>query len=549
MVKKIFRSTLAAVLAVLLAAFILLIGFLYEYFSSLQESELDVLLGTLADAVEYGGAELLDSVVPEGRRVTWIDADGDVIYDSEVDAEMMENHSDREEFIDAVNTGTGQVTRYSSTLTERTTYRAVLLSDGTVLRISMSSVTVLTLTLGMCQPILICIVAAFALSAFIAHKLSVKIVGPINGLDLDRPLENDVYEELSPLLLRINRQNDEISERMEELRERDAELRDIMSNMRESLVLIGDDGKIVSINPAACALFDAGSDSVGKHFITVCRRLDVKAAIEKARAEGHSEMRLEKGESTWQLEISRTGDELDVGSGVVLIAFDVTEQLSAENMRREFTANVSHELKTPLQSIMGSAELLENGLVKKEDAPRFIGHIRRESERLVLLIDDIIRLSQLDEDAEFVYENVDIYELAGEEVEAVASIAEKHGITVTLEGTSTVIYGVKRLFHEILYNLCDNAVKYNVDGGSVRVMVGEENGHKYITVKDTGIGIPKEHIPRIFERFYRVDKSRSKSTGGTGLGLSIVKHAVMYMKGTISVKSEVGAGTEIKVVI
>ncbi|MCD8311940.1 MAG: ATP-binding protein [Firmicutes bacterium] len=553
MVKKIFRSNLAVTLAVLLAAFVLLMGFLYEYFSAISRGELEVLTDTLASAFDYGGTDVLEAVVPDERRVTLIGADGNVIYDSVVDAETMENHSDREEFIEAVSVGVGESTRYSSTLTERTIYRAVLLSDGSVLRVSVSGYSVLTLTLGMLQPILICAVAALALSAFISSKTAKKIVVPINELDLEHPLENDVYGELSPLLLRIYKQNDEIEKRMEELRLRDRELRDITSNMKEGLVLLGEDGKIVSINPAAASLFDVKGDAVGRDFICVCRSTEVTGALEKAKFEGHSETRYEKGGSTWQLEMSRTesdsGTGASSGAGTVLIAFDVTASLSAEEMRREFTANVSHELKTPLQSIMGSAELLENGLVKDEDKARFIGNIRRESERLVSLIDDIIRLSRLDEGTDFTYESVDIYALAKEEVEAVSEIAARRKITVSLCGEETVICGVRRLLHEILYNLCDNAVKYNVDGGSVTVSVGYEDGRALLCVRDTGIGIPKEHIPRIFERFYRVDKSRSKMTGGTGLGLSIVRHAVLYMKGEIYVESEVGVGTEIKVLL
>ncbi|MCD8002787.1 MAG: ATP-binding protein [Clostridia bacterium] len=560
MVKKIFRSNLAVTLAVLLAAFVLLMGFLYEYFSAISRGELEVLTDTLASAFDYGGVDALEAVVPDERRVTLIDGDGNVIYDSVVDAETMENHSDREEFIEATSVGVGESTRYSSTLTERTIYRAVLLSDGSVLRVSVSGYSVLTLTLGMLQPMLICALAALALSAFISSKTAKKIVVPINELDLEHPLENDVYGELSPLLLRIYKQNDEIEKRMEELRLRDRELRDITSNMKEGLVLLGEDGKIVSINPAAASLFDVKGDAVGRDFICVCRSTEVTGALEKAKFEGHSETRYEKGGSTWQLEMSRTESDSGTGStgststsgagaGTVLIAFDVTASLSAEEMRREFTANVSHELKTPLQSIMGSAELLENGLVKDEDKERFIGNIRRESERLVSLIDDIIRLSRLDEGTDFTYENVDIYALAKEEVEAVSEIAERRKITVSLCGEETVVYGVRRLLHEILYNLCDNAVKYNVDGGSVTVSVGYEDGRAFLSVRDTGIGIPKEHIPRIFERFYRVDKSRSKMTGGTGLGLSIVRHAVLYMKGEVYVESEVGVGTEIKVLL
>ena len=546
MTKKIFRSILLVAGTVLLASLIIIWGCLYGYFAGVQETQLQDELGLAAVLTETDGEAGLRQVDASRFRLTWIAADGTVLYDTDTDAAQLENHAERTEVQQALEAGTGESVRYSTTFLEKTMYRATRLSDGTVLRISRSRATVGVLLLGMLQPILAVLIAALVLSAIFARRLSRRIVEPLNNLDLDHPLDNDAYEELSPLLGRISRQHKQITTQLRELKRRTDEFTQITGSLREGLVLLDDRGYVLSINPAAQRLFGANASCVGQDFLVVDRSRELDAAIAQAMAEGHSELRSERGGRLWQFDISRIDTAGEKG-GAALLAFDITDRELAEQSRREFTANVSHELKTPLQGIIGSAELLENGMVKPEDMPRFVGHIRAEAQRLVTLIGDIIRLSELDEGGELPTETVDLLPLAQEAAENLRAAAEAKGVTVTVSGENAPVTGVRRLLYEIAYNLCDNAIKYNADGGSVDVRVGAEGGSACLTVCDTGIGIPPEHQSRIFERFYRVDKSHSKASGGTGLGLSIVKHAVAYHHGTIALKSEVGKGTEIAV--
>ena len=544
--KKIFRSILLVAGTVLLASLIIIWGCLYGYFAGVQETQLQDELGLAAILTETDGEAGLRQVDASRFRLTWIAADGTVLYDTDTDAAQLENHAERTEVQQALEAGTGESVRYSTTFLEKTMYRATRLSDGTVLRISRSRATVGVLLLGMLQPILAVLIAALVLSAIFARRLSRRIVEPLNNLDLDHPLDNDAYEELSPLLGRISRQHKQITTQLRELKRRTDEFTQITGSLREGLVLLDDRGYVLSINPAAQRLFGANASCVGQDFLVVDRSRELDAAIAQAMADGHSELRSERGGRLWQFDVSRIDTAGEKG-GAALLAFDITDRELAEQSRREFTANVSHELKTPLQGIIGSVELLENGMVKPEDMPRFVGHIRAEAQRLVTLIGDIIRLSELDEGGELPTETVDLLPLAQEAAENLRAAAEAKGVTVTVSGENAPVIGVRRLLYEIAYNLCDNAIKYNADGGSVDVRVGAENGSACLTVRDTGIGIPPEHQSRIFERFYRVDKSHSKASGGTGLGLSIVKHAVAYHHGTIALKSEVGKGTEIAV--
>ena len=546
MTKKIFRSILLVAGTVLLASLIIIWGCLYGYFAGVQETQLQDELGLAAALTETDGEAGLRQVDASRFRLTWIAADGTVLYDTDTDAAQLENHAERTEVQQALEAGTGESVRYSTTFLEKTMYRATRLSDGTVLRISRSRATVGVLLLGMLQPILAVLIAALVLSAIFARRLSRRIVEPLNNLDLDHPLDNDAYEELSPLLGRISRQHKQITTQLRELKRRTDEFTQITGSLREGLVLLDDRGYVLSINPAAQRLFGANASCVGQDFLVVDRSRELDAAIAQAMAEGHSELRSERGGRLWQFDVSRIDTAGEKG-GAALLAFDITDRELAEQSRREFTANVSHELKTPLQGIIGSAELLENGMVKPEDMPRFVGHIRAEAQRLVTLIGDIIRLSELDEGGELPTETVDLLPLAQEAAENLRAAAEVKNVSIIVSGENVPVTGVRRLLYEIAYNLCDNAIKYNVDGGSVDVRVGAEGGSACLTVRDTGIGIPPEHQSRIFERFYRVDKSHSKASGGTGLGLSIVKHAVAYHHGTIALKSEVGKGTEITV--
>jgi len=546
MTRKIFRSIVLVAGTVLLASLLLILGYLYDFFGGVQETQLKDELTLASAAVESTGGDYLAQLSSDRFRLTWIAADGSVLYDTQADASSMESHADREEVQQALKTGEGESTRYSATLLQKTLYYARRLGDGTVLRISVSRATAGLLILGVLQPMLLVLAAALILSGVLARRLSKRIVDPLNRLDLDHPLHSGSYEELAPLLGRINQQHREISSQLRTLRRKTDEFDQITGSMKEGLVLLDNAGVVLSINPAAQKLYGVSRASVGQDFLTVDRGRDMSRAIADAVKNGHSEVRSERGGRAYQFDLSRieSGGET---VGAVLLAFDVTDQEYAERSRREFTANVSHELKTPLQGIIGSAELIGSGMVKPEDLPRFVGHIHDEASRLVTLIDDIIRLSQLDEGGELPTEEVDLLALSRETAESLRPAAEKKHVTLEVSGESAPVMGVRRLLYEIVYNLCDNAIKYNVEGGSVRVetVCGAETVQ--LTVSDTGIGIAPDQQERVFERFYRVDKSHSKASGGTGLGLSIVKHAVQLHRGTIALQSEPGKGTCIRV--
>ncbi len=546
MTKRIFRAIMLVAGIILLASLIIAMDCLYEYFASLQENELKDQLELAAAGVEQGGEEYLSRLAGERYRLTWIAADGTVKFDSQSDTSTLDNHAEREEVKQALESGEGQSTRYSATLMQKTMYYAKLLSDGSVIRISVSRATIATLALGMLRPVVVIVLVALVLAVVMANRLSQRIVAPLNSLDLDHPLENDSYEEIAPLLSRINRQHNQIDSQLRALEKKKDEFGAITGCMKEGLVLLDEHGAIVSMNGAAKTLFAAENDYEGKDFITIDRNPQLNNAIHAAFSSGHGETVIDRGGKVYQLDVSRIESN---GStvGAVILSFDITERQNAESMRREFTANVSHELKTPLQGIIGSAELIENGMVKAEDMPRFVGHIRQEAQRLVTLIGDIIRLSQLDEGCEMPTERVDLAAVAREAADDIAEKAKERNVSVSVTGDSVYVNGVRRLLYEVIFNLCDNAVKYNLDGGSVTVTVSEQDGKATVTVADTGIGIPEEHQARVFERFYRVDKSHSKAGGGTGLGLSIVKHAVMYHNGEINLESEPGRGTTITV--
>ena len=546
MTKRIFRATLLVGVAVLIASLTLVMGALYSYFGRVQESQLRDELSLAVVGVEQNGTDYLKQLRSDQYRITWLRADGAVLYDTQADAESMENHAQRQEVQQALATGEGESSRYSDTLLQKTVYYAKRLPDGTVLRLSAIRVTAGVLVLNMLQPILLVLAAALILSGVLASRLARRITEPLNRLDLEHPLENDTYEELAPLLRRMEHQRRQIDRQMDELRRRSEEFEQITGSMNEGLVLLDEAGVILSINPAARRLLDAAENCVGQDLLTVDRDVALSDALRQAAEQGHSEFRGQRNGREYQFDVTRIQSEGRM-AGTVLLVFDVTERAFAERNRREFTANVSHELKTPLQGIIGSAELLENGLVKQEDVPRFIGHIRSEAQRLVTLIGDIIRLSQLDEGEPMPAEPVELLALAREAAESLQNAAAARHVTITVEGEPVALTGVRRLLYEIVFNLCDNAIKYNTDGGRVQVTVTKENETAAVTVRDTGIGIPPDQQDRVFERFYRVDKSHSKASGGTGLGLSIVKHAVQYHHGAIHLQSEVGKGTEIRV--
>lgn len=463
MTKRIFRSVLFASAIALLAALLLITGILYRYFSGIQKKSLMTEYDLASSAVEQSGADYLRSLKTDNYRLTWISSDGTVLYDTSADAESMENHAEREEIKEAFENGTGESERYSSTITEKTLYYAGLLSDGTVLRISASHASVLSLMLGMIQPFVIVLIALLLLSVILANRMSKKITEPLNAIDLEHPLDCGVYEELSPLLRKIDQLHGQVGNQIKELKRKTDEFEQIIVNMNEGLVLLDGNGAVISINNAAVGIFGVDKSCVGNDFLTVDRTVETQEAIQTAMSDGHSEIRTERNGCEYQFDISR----IESGGntvGTVLLAFDITEKKFAERNRREFTANVSHELKTPLQSITGSAELIENGLVKPEDMPRFIGHIRTEAARLVTLIEDIIRLSQLDEESEMQREDTDLYSVTSDAINELKYAAAAKNINMTLTGGSVVINGVKKLLYEIVYNLCDNAIKYTNAG-------------------------------------------------------------------------------------
>ena len=548
MTKKIFRSIVIVAASVLLASLVIISSCFYEYFGRLQRQEMKDELYLAATAVEHGGDDYLKNISSGHFRLSLIAKDGSVLYDTAADAEGLENHGDREEIKQALESGEGESIRYSSTLLQKTIYCAKRLDDGRVLRISVSRATVGAIAMGMISPIIAVGVGALILSGVLASRLAKRIVEPLNKLDLEHPLDNDSYEELSPLLSRINKQRAQIAEQLAELRHRTDEFEQVTGNMKEGLVLIDTNENVLSINSAARNIFSAAEDCIGKSFLTVDRSRDLNAAIHSAFEHGHSEIHSDKNRRTYQFDISRI-DSDGSAFGAVILLFDITDRENAEKLRREFTANVSHELKTPLQGIIGSAELIESGMVKAADMPRFVGHIREEAQRLVNLVNDIIRLSQLDEGDSLPTERVDLLAVAEEAAADLSEAAKARNISLLAEGESVFVFGIKRLLYEVIYNLGENAVKYNVENGNVLISVAKEENSAVLTVKDSGIGIAPEHQSRIFERFYRVDKSHSKASGGTGLGLSIVKHAVQRHGGKIELESEPGKGTTIRVIL
>ncbi|MGN1442369.1 MAG: ATP-binding protein [Acutalibacteraceae bacterium] len=542
--KKIFRSEIAVAMAVLLVSLLVAGSFLYSYFNKTQSVQLKEELNLVSGIVDEYGEDYLQKLDSDVFRFTLVAQDGTVLFDTKADPAEMGNHLDREEIKEALLNGQGSSARYSPTLAEKNFYEAVKLENGNILRIGVSQVSIGTLAAEMFPSIIAIILTAVMIAFLLSRKMAKSIVKPLYETDLDSPSECDVYEELTPFLKKINKQHKQIKAQMLELKRRSDEFEQITSCMNEGLVILDKNGLILSMNGAARKLFNIQEPSVGKDFMTVDRdETMTEAVIDALNGKQHNFCR-EQNASEYRFIVNGTESGGKI-LGVVILCIDITESVFAERNRKEFTANVSHELKTPLQSIIGSAELLENGMVKPEDTKEFIGNIRKEALRLVLLIDDIIRLSQLDEGGKPATEPVDIYEVAGEVLDALTPSADKQKIKLELDGEHCQINSIGRYIYEIIYNLCDNAIRYNKPCGKVTVMLKKSGESVSVQVSDTGIGIPPEHQSRVFERFYRVDKSHSKETGGTGLGLSIVKHAVSYLGGTILLESTVGVGTTV----
>lgn len=545
MTKKIFKSIMfvcALVLAVGLAA---VMGILYRNFDGQMRKELSKEAAYLAYGVEQQGLNYLKNIKDKSARITYIDQDGTVLFDNEADVSEMKNHSDRTEFQKAEKYGAGESSRYSDTLSEKTIYYALRLKDGTVLRVSGTQDSVLALVENLIFPLCGLLCLMLILSGIMASAISKRIVKPINELDLESPKENQIYEELSPLLSKIHRQNREIQNQLELAKQQQEEFALITENMQEGLIVIDKYTMILSANSSAWNLFHMDRVRQGESVYCLDREEEFRHAIEQVLSGEHTELVLKLNGSDIQL-IANPVIRDKKTEGAVVLLVNVTEKLERESLRREFSANVSHELKTPLTSISGFAEIMQGGLVKNEDIPKFAGRIYKESQRLLQLVEDVIQISQLDEEkTSYVWEPVDVYQVCKNAFESLKEKAKRLNVHLYICGEYMKMEAVRTLLEEAVYNVCDNAIKYNRNDGSVSVFLTQTAQEIQIVVKDTGVGIPKEDQDRVFERFYRVDKSHSKEIGGTGLGLSIVKHAVGALKGSVILRSEEGNGTEI----
>lgn len=548
MTRKIFQSIIAVVISVLLLSLALITGVLYNHFETTMLDQLRTTAQFAEQGVEQEGMAYFDSLHAQNCRVTWIAADGTVKYDNRSNPKTMENHADRQEVREAMENDSGTSVRRSSTLSEHTMYYAKRLSDGTVLRLSMSQRSVLFLMGGMLSPLVFIFLTACLLAGVLSYRVSKKIVKPLSEIDLKHPEQVETYDELSPFLQRIAAQNREIDARMAEIRKQQQEFSMITENMSEGLFVVDRNYQILSYNKSAMQIFGMDPGQAHENLLAVNRSEGFRNAVDSALKGRHTQENLELNGRVYQI-IANAVCQPDFAEdmvGAVILVLDVTEKEAQEQYRREFTANVSHELKTPLTSISGIAEIIRNGIVKPEDIPHFAGKIYDESQRLITLIGDIIKLSRLDENqVPMERETVDMLEMARDVVQQLSSVARKNGVTLVANGTHGQVQGVRQVLGEMVYNLCENAVKYNRAGGRVWVDVQQVADHVVLRVKDTGIGIPAAEQGRIFERFYRVDKSHSKAVGGTGLGLSIVKHGAALHHATISVSSEPEQGTEI----
>ena len=544
MTKKIFRGILLSSVITLLLSLVFIIGVQYQIYRESGYSALQSKANLISLSADE---EELQKYSSAPERITLIDGDGRVLYDNKANATDMENHSSREEVKEALKDGTGYSVRHSETLGINSCYYAVKLENGNILRVADESLSVEAVVLQLLPPIAAIALLALVLALVLASFISKRILKPINEIDLDRPLEDTAYEELSPFVSKINAQQRRINHQIAELRASRREFETIAENMSEGLLLTDTKGHILSHNSSVKRFFGVQDDINGQNILTVNRSEVFREVFDNIREGRHYENTVTLSGMCCEVTANPVFDETGAPCGAVILVIDVTEKEKREKLRREFTANVSHELKTPLTSILGISDMLKNGIVAPDDIKGFGADINKEAERLLSLVNDIIKLSELDEGTVGETERVDLYKTAKEAAKSLAKIAEKRGVTVEVTGETAEISAGESLIFEMIYNLCDNAVKYNKENGSVTVNVGNKDGAAFVSVKDTGIGIAPEHTERVFERFYRVDKSRSKQSGGTGLGLSIVKHIAASFGGTITLNSTLGEGTEITV--
>ena len=548
--KKIFKNMcLLALVTILLSSLLVTIVY-YANSDARMKSEVREETRFVRGAVELSGQDYLATVENTVNRITLIDTDGTVLYDNQADPATMENHSDREEFQEASTAGAGEATRISDTIAEQTFYYAVKLQNGQVLRVAATTDSVFAAVLAVLPWILGVEVLVAVCTVLFSNFLTKKIVAPINRLDLDHPADNEIYDELSPLLGKISRQNEVIAQQMKSLREKQEEFTSITENMSEGFLVLDNNTDILSYNTSALRLLGAETVPAESHVsaLALNRSAGFRSAVDGALAGKRSEQLVRQGGRCCQVMANPVLRDGEV-EGAVVVILDITEREERENLRREFTANVSHELKTPLTSISGFAEIIKNGIVKPEDIPRFAGNIYEESQRLVTLVDDILNLSRLDEaDVQLEREDFDLSSLARDVAGRLKASAKKNGVVITVIGDKAEINGVKSIVDEMVFNLVDNAVKYNKQNGRVTVTVDSSSDGTALTVTDTGIGIPQADVDRVFERFYRVDKSHSKEIGGTGLGLSIVKHGAAFHNAKVSLQSTEGEGTTVRLV-
>lgn len=548
MTKKIFRTTLSANLGIVLVTILMIMGFLYNYFNHIQREQLRTQTTLASQGISFEGKDYFENLKTSNVRITWVDNKGQVLYDTQSDAKHMKNHANRQEIKEAIKSGYGESTRWSATLTEKSIYAAQRLNNGTIVRLSVAQQTIFYLLLGMMSPLAIIILLAIILSVLIARYIAKKVSEPLNNIDLDHPLSNDSYEEITPLLRRLDSHQAKIQHQKLLLQKRQKEFDTIISKIKEGMILLDDQARIVSINAEALKLFQINDDWHGRFMMEVSRDLTLKDLIDQGLKGKKKEANIGIENNHYRVLVRPTTDNNRV-TGLVVLLFDVTDQLQMEQLQREFTANVSHELKTPLHVISGYSELLANQMVPNEEVPQFAAKIHKESERLVKLVEDIINLSHLDEQEKLPQETVNLYDLTQKVLEGLQAKADKKHIQINFNGEEAILRGNPVLLNSLVYNLCDNALTYNHEKGQVNVTLKNSPDTITLEVSDTGLGIAEKDKKRIFERFYRVDKSRSKIVGGTGLGLSIVKSALDFHNGSIKVDSHLGQGTTMTVLL
>ncbi|HGI4951727.1 TPA: ATP-binding protein [Streptococcus agalactiae] len=548
MTKKIFRTTLSASLGIVLVTILMIMGFLYNYFNHIQREQLRTQTALASQGISFEGKDYFENLKTSNVRITWVDNKGQVLYDTQSDAKHMKNHANRQEIKEAIKSGYGESTRWSATLTEKSIYAAQRLNNGTIVRLSVAQQTIFYLLLGMISPLAIIILLAIILSVLIARYIAKKVSEPLNNIDLDNPLSNDSYEEITPLLRRLDSHQAKIQHQKLLLQKRQKEFDTIISKIKEGMILLDDQARIVSINAEALKLFQINDDWHGRFMMEVSRDLTLKDLIDQGLKGKKKEANIGIENNHYRVLVRPTTDNNRV-TGLVVLLFDVTDQLQMEQLQREFTANVSHELKTPLHVISGYSELLANQMVPNEEVPQFAAKIHKESERLVKLVEDIINLSHLDEQEKLPQETVNLYDLTQKVLEGLQAKADKKHIQINFNGEEAILRGNPVLLNSLVYNLCDNAITYNHEKGQVNVTLKNSPDTITLEVSDTGLGIAEKDKKRIFERFYRVDKSRSKIVGGTGLGLSIVKSALDFHNGSIKVDSHLGQGTTMTVLL